>query len=293
MKNTYINACCKTYPKSLRSKGGGFTLVELLVALALGVILLLGMVQIFGGMKSSYRFQEGMARVQENGRIAMELMSRQGRLAGFRRPVWDDPQQGFYPLTGGSVDGGAGANDTLQLMYMDDLDCFGAANGAAIHPETNEAIAWYKQVTFAVDADDNLIWSCGYGATVAGIAAQITTETIATGVDSFQILYGVDTDLPTDFSLNNWAVASAITPQTTICIQSRYLCEIDPGSLIANMANGVPVSIQIGLLLRSPEIVAGVDTVAFTVLDQAVTAAGDNLYRQLFVSTINLRNLTL
>ena len=271
----------------------GFTLLELMVALTLGIILLLSMTQIFASMKSSYRFQESMARVQEHGRIAMDLVSHQGRLAGFRRPVWDDPLQGFYPLTGASADGGAGGNDTLQMMYMDDEDCLGVSNGAVVHAETNLPSSWYKQVTFAVDASDNLVWSCSYGATVDGLAAQITNETIASGVDSFQVLYGVDTDLPLDFSLNSWVVASAITPQTSICVQSRYLCEVDPGSLVAGMADGVPVSIQVGLLLRSPERVAGVDNVAFVVLDENVAATGDSFYRQLFVTTINLRNLTL
>ncbi len=291
MKHTTLKSRFRKHAQI--SYNRGFTLVELMVALTLGLILLISITQIFGGMKSSYRFQENMARVQEQGRIAISLMSEQARLAGFRRPVWDDPMRGFYPVTGGSADGGAGVNDTLQIMYLDDLNCFDIPNGAAIHAETGLPVNWYKRVTFSVDVNDNLIWRCEYGATTDALALQIDDETIVSGVDSFQVLYGVDTDLPLDFSLNSWAVASAITPQTSICIQSRYLCETEPGSLIANMSNGVPVSLQLGLLLRSPERVLGVDNVAFTVLDEDVAAAGDNFYRQLFVTTINLRNLTL
>jgi len=264
-----------------------------MVALALGLILLISMTQIFIGMRNSYRFQESMARVQENGRIATDVIAHQARLAGFRVTVWDDPPQNFYPLTAGSTDGGATGNDALQLMYMDARDCFGAANGAAINAETNQPVNYFKRVSFSVDASENLIWTCEYGATIAGLAVQINAETVVDGVDSFQILYGVDTDLPLDFSMNKWVVASAITPQTSICIQSRFICETDPGSLVANMAKGVPLSIQFGLLLHSSERVTSVDNVAYTVLDKNVAAAGDNLYRQLFVTTVNFRNLTL
>ncbi len=275
------------------AQSAGFSLIELMIAIALGLVLLISMTQIFGGMKNSYRFQEGMARVQENGRIANDIIARQSRLAGFRTAVWNDPVPNFYPVTGGSTDGGVGGNDTLQVMYMDDLDCLNVANGAAIDAETNQTINFYKRVTFAVDANDDLIWTCEYGATVAALAAQISAEVVIAGVDSFQILYGVDTDVPLDFSLNRWSVASAITPQTSICVQSQYICETDPGSLLANMSNGVPISIQVGLLLRSPARVTSIDNVAYTVLDENVAAAGDNLYRQLFVAKVNLRNLTL
>lgn len=275
------------------AQSAGFTLIELMIAIALGLVLLISMTQIFASMKSSYRFQEAMARVQENGRIANDIIAHQSRLAGFRTNVWDDPVQNFYPVTGGSTDGGAGANDTLQVMYMDDVDCLNVTNGAGIDAETNQRINFFKRVTFAVDANDNLTWTCEYAATVATLAVEISAEVVVTGVDSFQILYGVDTDLPLDFSLNRWSAASAITPQTSICVQSQYICETDPASLLANMANGVPVSIQVGLLLRSPERVASTDNVAYVVLDENVAAAGDNLYRQLFVTTVNLRNLTL
>ncbi len=260
--------------------------------MAIGIFLILGMVLIFSSMKNSYRFQEGMTRVQENGRIAIEVIAHQVRMAGHRRPVWDDPQSGFYPITGATVDGGGGANDTLQLMYQDDLDCFGVSNGATNNPETNLPVTWYKRVTFSVNGNDQLTWNCEYGASTGALATQINAEAIIDGVDSFQLEYGVDTDVPPDFGINSWAIASAINPKTTICLQSRFLCDSEAG-LVGAMASGVPLSIQIGLLLRSPASVAGTDTVAFTVLDQAVAAANDNLYRQLFTTTVSLRNVTL
>lgn len=289
MTSLRIIKSAKAYP----TDSNGFTLVELMVALAISTILLLGMVQMFAGMKNSYRFQEGLSRVQENGRIATELITREVRQAGFRRPVWNDPQAGYYPLTGGAVDGGGAANDTLQLMYQDDLNCFGVANGAANHPETGLPIAWYKRLTFSVNNINELIWSCEYGANIgATLTPEITAEVIIDGVDSFQLLYGVDTDLPSDFGINSWKIASAINPKTSVCLQSRFRCESEAG-LSGDMSNGVPISIQMGLLLRSPEVSGGVDNVAFAVLDQNVAAADDSFYRQLFITTINLRNVTL
>ncbi len=287
--NTYKTIKSQPAHKSLMA---GFTLVELMVALALSTILLFGMVQMFAGMKNSYRFQEAAARVQENGRIGIEFITRQTRLAGFLQPVWDDPQAGYFPITGNSVDGGLAANDTLQLMYQDDQDCLGVANGAANHPETQQPQTWYKRVTFSVNNNNELIWSCEYGASVGIMAFQVTTEVIIEGVDSFQIIYGVDTDLPSDFGINSWKLASAIDPRTSVCLQSRFRCESVAG-LAGAMTNGVPISIQVGLLLRSPDIASGIDNTAFTVLDQPVAAANDSFFRQLFTTTINLRNLTL
>ena len=61
----------------------GITLVELMVALAVGLLLLLAVVSIFASSKQTYRMQEAMARVQESGRIALELIAREVREAGY------------------------------------------------------------------------------------------------------------------------------------------------------------------------------------------------------------------
>lgn len=65
------------------SRQRGFSLVELLVALALSSILLVGLFQIFNSNRQAFGLQDGMARVQESGRITMEILSREFRVAGY------------------------------------------------------------------------------------------------------------------------------------------------------------------------------------------------------------------
>jgi len=269
----------------------GFTLIEILVAMTLGIILTMVMLAMFSSAKSSYTLQDGLTRVQEDGRIAMHVVAEEARKAGFRKPVWNDPRAGYSPLTTGSVNGADGANDTLQVMYMDDLDCAGNRNGA-FDPETTEALALYKRVTFAVDDNQNLLWTCEYGPSPAELAVQRANQPIVDGVESFQVLYGVDTDFPPDFSINAWTTADSITPNSSVCMQSQYLCEV--GGLINDMRDGLPVALKIGMLIASPENVGGEsDTQSFDILDVAVAAADDNRLRKAYSTTVALRNLTL
>jgi type IV pilus assembly protein PilW len=61
----------------------GLTLVELLVAMLAGVLLTVGVVNIFISAKRNYKLQENLSRLQENGRLAINLMSKDIRMAGY------------------------------------------------------------------------------------------------------------------------------------------------------------------------------------------------------------------
>jgi len=61
----------------------GFSIVELMVALVIGLIITAAVVKIFTMSKATYGLEEGLARVQENGRFAMEFLSRDIRMAGY------------------------------------------------------------------------------------------------------------------------------------------------------------------------------------------------------------------
>ncbi len=276
--------------KSTPSRSTGLTMIEMLVAMALALTMMLIITTVFSGAKASFQLQDGLTRVQEDGRIAMHLVSEQVRLAGFRQPVWNDPAIGYAPLSAASVNGASGANDTLQFMYFDATDCNGTVE-TTVDPETNEALANYKRITFDVNAGV-LRMSCDYGTDPGDLTAQVTNQAVIDGVESFQILYGVDTDFPPDFSVNAWTTADTITPSTTVCLQSRYLCEAD--GLINDMTDGVPVSLKIGMLLTSPDAAESETTdESFTVLDVTVVPLDDKRVRKAFTSTIALRNLTL
>ena len=60
----------------------GLSLIELMIALLIGTILVLGLVQVFGASRTAYQLSEGMSRVQENGRFALDFLQRDIRMAG-------------------------------------------------------------------------------------------------------------------------------------------------------------------------------------------------------------------
>lgn len=63
-------------------KEGGFTLVELMIALLLGLLVMGAAITIFLSNRQAYSATEGLGRVQENVRFAFELMSRDIREVG-------------------------------------------------------------------------------------------------------------------------------------------------------------------------------------------------------------------
>ncbi len=62
----------------------GMTLVEIMIALGISVVLLAGVLQIFQSSKQSYRLLEANSRVQENGRFAINFVTDDLRMAGYR-----------------------------------------------------------------------------------------------------------------------------------------------------------------------------------------------------------------
>lgn len=63
-------------------KEGGFTLIELMIALLLGLLVMGAAIAIFLSNRQAYTATEGLGRVQENVRFAFELMARDIREVG-------------------------------------------------------------------------------------------------------------------------------------------------------------------------------------------------------------------
>ena len=110
-----------------RKRQRGVTLIEIMIALAVGLILTGGIILVFSSTRQSNRVHEAISRMQETGRMALEIISRDVRMADF----WgcsaditnvvnnlDSAGSGYIDFgTGGiaGADGGGTAPDTLVL----------------------------------------------------------------------------------------------------------------------------------------------------------------------------------
>jgi len=122
----------------------GLSLIELLVATAIGLFLLAVISVVFVGAKTTYLTQDANARLQENSRYAIEFLSRQVRNAGFPLITFNLLSGDLYskpapitflgePIAG--ADGGATASDSITVSYDAPADCLGnaVASGTAVN----------------------------------------------------------------------------------------------------------------------------------------------------------------
>ncbi|MCW9051524.1 MAG: PilW family protein [Motiliproteus sp.] len=75
-----MNSANHLSPKRQR----GLSLVELMIALVVSSMLMLGVFQIFLGSSNTDRVARSYARIQENGRLAMDILTRNIRMAGYQ-----------------------------------------------------------------------------------------------------------------------------------------------------------------------------------------------------------------
>lgn len=103
-------------------KQKGLSLVEMLVAIFVGILLLTGVLQIVVNSTQSYRIQNSIMRVQENGQFAMEFLARDIRNTDFWgclttlddvNNLLDPAGPGYNVLYGGFTEGISGtANES-------------------------------------------------------------------------------------------------------------------------------------------------------------------------------------
>jgi type IV pilus assembly protein PilW len=73
----------KGSPLGSAKPNSGFSLIELLVALAISIFLFSGALYVFSKTREQYRAIEAVSRIQENARYAMSVLENDLRLAGY------------------------------------------------------------------------------------------------------------------------------------------------------------------------------------------------------------------
>ena len=72
----------------------GFTIVELMIAITIGLLLSLAAVNLFITNQSTFNLQKGVSDVSDNGRFVLEFIAQQVRQAGYVPP---DARAAIWP----------------------------------------------------------------------------------------------------------------------------------------------------------------------------------------------------
>ncbi len=104
----------RAVPRGVRHQAG-LSLIELMIALLIGLVLILGLIQVFAASRQAYQLSQGIARNQENGRFAMDFLSRDLRMAGHTGCVND--QQLLTANAAGFPIGG-----NIRSLFLNEAD---------------------------------------------------------------------------------------------------------------------------------------------------------------------------
>lgn len=149
-------------PGSASGRSRGFTLVEIMVALAIGTVIMLGATTVFMSTLRSYTVQNGVAEASDTGRYALQYLARHIRMAGYRDSDWArGPLPGAVAFTNGT-------SDSFTVTYESEFGC-NLVSAGAIAEISNE-----------FDVVDG--------------ALRCNTRTIIDGVDEMQLFLGEDLD---------------------------------------------------------------------------------------------------
>lgn len=270
---------------SLPRRQRGLTLVELLIALVLGLVVVAGVIQIFMSGNASYKVQEGLGRTQENARFAEFFLSRILRQAGrpwvfgapsgspgpFFQPIDTRVDETGLPATRDGLPNGTGP-DVVTVMYRSNTNCLGNQTTYGAQVILDDAGNRYAKDQFMLDDGDPRSLICrGLGAD--GLPVPGHTQPIVQGVDDFQVLYGIDTD--GDGTPNSYDSADNVLPAEWLQVTSLRF------ALLVNSAQAVRTEAAQGSAAER----------TYAVLDAPLRGPySDGRLRQVFESTIELRN---
>lgn len=149
----------------------GFTLVELMIALVLGMVVVAAAGSIFMSNKRLYGSTETVGRIQENQRAAFELFARDVREAAGSPCAATSPpanmlqsgKNGFWTQFGNGLfgtEGGGTANDKVDLYMSNegDIEITDHTNPSAVLSVTNSTGIQVDDVLLACNADVSIIF---------------------------------------------------------------------------------------------------------------------------------------
>lgn len=284
---------------SYNSAQSGFTLIELMISLVLGLLISAAVIQVYIINTRTLTIQQSASEVQDSSIFALQALEEHIRIANLGNPITsinDITDHGGIVLTPSNIGDNSYEGVDNLTKSADSSDWTGLSNIEEV--ESDQLTIQYKNITpnimydcegTAVPANDNnwvieryfirvtsttvpdLALACDAGrATAAGAVTLlgVDSEIIVPAVDQFQVLLGIQSDV------NNLTYLPA---QTYLNLTDRPAIN----------------TIKIGVIVRSnTPLITDVDRTNFILLgsEQTLKTTTTKYYRRSYESTVLLRN---
>lgn len=169
----------------------GLSLVEMMVALSIGLLLTVSVGSILSGSLQIFRVQGESARIQESSRFLMDTLGRQITQAGYAA-ISTDYTDTKLAFTGTPISGEHGRVAIRTDERKSDSDYLAVSFDASTDCQGNAVASGTVQNEFYLNAREELVCASGGGA----------PEVVVDGVEAFKVLYGVDAD--GDYSVDRY-----------------------------------------------------------------------------------------
>ncbi len=195
----------------------GLTIIELMVSLALGLLVVLAATALLLSTKSAYSMEDDLTHINDTGRFVTETVTRSVRQSGYRNWDADDGPMPTSADVAASIRGldarslkantndldvplssAVHGSDVLAVRFFGSgsgkgdgttVNCAGFSVGAPASGTTTEDLRGWSIFYVGADASGEPELRCKYEGNSGW-----TADAIARGVESFQVLYGIDTD---------------------------------------------------------------------------------------------------
>lgn len=266
----------------------GMTLIELMIAMVIGLFIIAGVGQIFLSTRASHNVQERMSNLQENGRFAVFFLQRSLRTAGFPRsialnPFTNTPSNTTCPMAVSTVDcipdtatttttatcnGAGNASDQVAVCYQGTTDCLGQAVAGGIVTDF-----------FFIDTDA----TTGVNRLMCRGNGNAQAQPLVDGIENLQVQYGEDTDATLDGYANRYVRANEVTNWDNVVA-------VRVAVLASTRSNDAAASAVAGSVIGD----TASDAQAYQLLEMTLpsTTVGTGVRARVFTSTIELRNRT-
>jgi type IV pilus assembly protein PilW len=186
--------------RALVPRQRGFTMIELMVALLIGLFLMGGLMTLLQNNRKAFSSQSVMAQLQDNERLAMSIMSGVIQQSGyFPDPTLNSPSTAL--LASGSFAAGQGltgsttaGNDTIIARYTTAtgdgiLNCKGTSNSSganATYVNAFSIVVNAQGLSQLVCTDENnAIWPLVSGVTNLSVLYGVNTSAGGNNVDTY------------------------------------------------------------------------------------------------------------